>query len=97
MSDSEDDDDHGSDTSSRFKVGNSIDQPSDEMNAETLYKDSESDSMPPHIEKALDLVIWCIPFSFLYLMLDIMIHQQYAQHPTALEELGRAAANIPSE
>lgn len=94
----EEDSDVGSDTSSRFKVKNSIDDPTlTEMNAETLFKDQKEDSIPPHVERFLDLIIWTIPLGFLYVMLDVMIHQQYAQHPTAWEEFKRVMANIPSE
>lgn len=53
------------------------------------------DSMSPFVENALDLLIWSIPFSALFVLLDIMIQQQYAMHPTFLIECGRMLGTLP--
>ncbi|KAG8923497.1 hypothetical protein FRC02_011103 [Tulasnella sp. 418] len=52
----------------------------------------ESSDLPDEIFHAILLII---PFSFLYLCLDIVIHQQYAQHPTWSEEITRMVKNVP--
>lgn len=68
---------------------------SDEMDAAQLLEQTQRESMSPRVEAALDTLIWTIPFAFLYLMLDIMIQQQYAMHPTFLTEAGRLAQALP--
>lgn len=55
----------------------------------------EEDAMSPGVEKFLDLLIWSIPFTSLYVLLDIMIHQQYAMHPTLAQEFGRMIGTVP--
>ncbi|KAG8764324.1 hypothetical protein FRC15_007686 [Serendipita sp. 397] len=47
------------------------------------------------IDELLDTVILLIPFSFLYVGMDIMVKQQYAQHPNFREELEQYLSAIP--
>ncbi|CEH15368.1 hypothetical protein CBOM_03685 [Ceraceosorus bombacis] len=56
---------------------------------------ADGNGIPTPINTVLDLLIWCMPFTFLYLLLDIMIQQQYAMHPTFLIELGRLLGTAP--
>lgn len=55
----------------------------------------KDDAMSPRVEKFLDLLIWSIPLTSLYVLLDIMIHQQYAMHPTFAQEFGRIIGTAP--
>ncbi|CAO1617567.1 unnamed protein product [Sympodiomycopsis kandeliae] len=66
-----------------------------QQTAESLMSEMKEDSMSPRVEKFLDLLIWSIPFTSLYVLLDVMIHQQYALHPTLLEEFGRMIGTVP--
>lgn len=63
--------------------------------AESLMAQQKEDGMSPQVEGVLDLLIWGIPFSALFVLLDIMIQQQYAMHPTLLIEIGRMMGTIP--
>ncbi|KAL7409453.1 hypothetical protein BDY24DRAFT_403136 [Mrakia frigida] len=40
-------------------------------------------------------IVLIIPFSFLYLAMDIMIHQQYSQHPSIEDEFWRLVNAVP--
>ncbi|KAH7105713.1 hypothetical protein BKA62DRAFT_690646 [Auriculariales sp. MPI-PUGE-AT-0066] len=51
---------------------------------------NDEDSTP-----ALDATLLTTPFIFLYLLMDILIHQQYGQVPSFLEESGRMITAIP--
>lgn len=46
-------------------------------------------------ETVLDTLIWTIPFGFLYLMLDILIQQQYAIQPNLFEQFLRLINTLP--
>lgn len=63
--------------------------------AESLMAQQRRDAMPSQVEAVFDLLIWGIPFSALFVLLDIMIQQQYAMHPTLLIEIGRMMGTIP--
>ncbi|KAG8828600.1 hypothetical protein FRC17_007477 [Serendipita sp. 399] len=52
---------------------------------------------PTFLDEILDTVILLIPFSFLYIGMDIMIKQQYAQHPNFKEEVGQYLSAIPRD
>ncbi|KAG8748518.1 hypothetical protein FRC10_003651 [Ceratobasidium sp. 414] len=60
-------------------------------------KDSEEDDIQPLADSILNTAILAIPLSFLYILLDILVQQQYAQQPTIREEFGRIIANVPSK
>lgn len=83
-------DDYGSDSGD----SDSQDEP-DELNAEQLLRETTRDALHPAAERFLDTLIWAIPFGFLYLMMDIMIQQQYASHPTFWSEIQRMAQALP--
>ncbi|CDZ98001.1 hypothetical protein [Phaffia rhodozyma] len=50
------------------------------------------EALEGEIFKAITMII---PFSFLFLAMDIMIHQQYGEHPTPMDELGRLTTAVP--
>ncbi|KAG9103939.1 hypothetical protein FRC06_006884 [Ceratobasidium sp. 370] len=56
----------------------------------------KEDDIPPLADSILNTAILAIPLSFLYILLDILVQQQYAQQPTIREEFGRVIANVPS-
>ncbi|CAO1629994.1 unnamed protein product [Parajaminaea phylloscopi] len=63
--------------------------------AAALMAQHEEDRMSPAMEHTFDLLIWSIPFSALFVLLDIMIQQQYAMHPTFMIEAGRMLGTLP--
>lgn len=67
----------------------------EEDDADRLLRASEDAQMHPALESTLDTFIWSMPFCFLYLLMDIMIQQQYAMHPTPLREFGRLLGTLP--
>ncbi|QRV91106.1 transmembrane protein [Ceratobasidium sp. AG-Ba] len=58
-------------------------------------KDEDADGVSPLADRLLDTAIFAIPLSFLYILLDILVQQQYSQQPTLHEEFRRVAANVP--
>lgn len=85
-----------SDSSSDDQYGES--DSDEEPNAASLLRASERDAMNPIVEQVFDTIIWTIPFGFLYLMMDIMIQQQYGVKDISfLGEVGRLLNPIPSE
>ncbi|CAG7849327.1 SubName: Full=Uncharacterized protein {ECO:0000313/EMBL:CCA70931.1} [Serendipita indica DSM 11827] len=46
-------------------------------------------------DEIFESILYLIPFSCLYIGMDIMIKQQYAQHPSFKEELGQLVSAVP--
>ena len=65
--------------------------------AQELMEAADRDGLNPTLEEVFDVIIWTMPFAFLFLMFDILIQQQYAQEPTFLGELAKMAVNVPSQ
>ncbi|KAG9125626.1 hypothetical protein FRC07_006840 [Ceratobasidium sp. 392] len=60
-----------------------------------LQRAKEEQPVDALADSILNTAILAIPLSFLYILLDILVQQQYAQQPTILQELGRIIANVP--
>jgi WD40 repeat protein len=88
-----DTDDSEDDGSSDDQYGES--DSDEEIDATALLRASQRDAMSPSVEQILDTMIWTIPFSFLYLMMDIMIQQQYGINPTFFGEASRLLSPLP--
>ncbi|KAF8609103.1 hypothetical protein BDV93DRAFT_517967 [Ceratobasidium sp. AG-I] len=58
-------------------------------------KEEEEEELTPLAGSILDTAIIAIPLCFLYVLLDILVQQQYSQQPTISEELGRVISNVP--
>lgn len=69
----------------------------EEPTASSLLRETQHDAMNPVLEQVLDTIIWTMPFGFLFLMMDVMIQQQYGMHPTFFGELTRLSSTMPSE
>jgi hypothetical protein len=63
--------------------------------AASVLADTQAAQLSPRMENTLDLFVWSIPLSALFVLLDIMIQDQYAMHPTALQEMGRMIGTVP--
>ncbi|CUA73876.1 hypothetical protein RSOLAG22IIIB_01397 [Rhizoctonia solani] len=55
----------------------------------------QEEQLSPLADSILDTAIMAIPLSTLYIVLDLLVQQQYAQQPTIKEELGRVITNVP--
>ncbi|EPQ26349.1 uncharacterized protein PFL1_05997 [Pseudozyma flocculosa PF-1] len=94
--DDDDDDDDDEDYDSQDDYG----QPSDaeyasDDDAEKLMRDQEARGMSPALESALDLVIWTMPFGFVYTLLDILVRQQYAETVGFFDQMARLVGSLP--
>ncbi|WFC97070.1 hydroxyisourate hydrolase [Malassezia brasiliensis] len=69
----------------------------DEPSAQTLYERVEDDRLNPSIESKLDLVIWCMPFVFLFEIMNILIQQQYQMDITWRTEATTMIKRLPSQ
>ncbi|KEP53689.1 hypothetical protein V565_027840 [Rhizoctonia solani 123E] len=54
-----------------------------------------AEQLAPLADSILDTGIIAIPLSTLYIVLDLLVQQQYAQQPTIKEEFGRVITNVP--
>ncbi|KAF9510224.1 hypothetical protein BS47DRAFT_1384056 [Hydnum rufescens UP504] len=74
----------------------------DGPNARVLHRDMDRSSAvdePPSgdlADRIFDAVLLIIPLSFFYLLMDILVQQQYGQHPTVSGELKHLASAIPA-
>ncbi|KAN0062006.1 hypothetical protein ACQY0O_006001 [Thecaphora frezii] len=88
------------DTDSDATSSDDYGQPSDredasDDDAEKLMRDQEEREMSPGVESALDVVIWTMPFGFLFTLLDVLVRQQYGETVGFAEEAARLVASIP--
>lgn len=65
--------------------------------AETLMREQEVNEMDPRLESSLDLLIWTMPFGFLYTLLDVLVRQQYGETVGMLDEGIRLSRSIPGK
>lgn len=49
----------------------------------------------PLADEIFNAIVFIMPLTFFLIMMDILIHQQYAQQPTAGEIAGRLLTNFP--
>lgn len=54
------------------------------------------DSLPLWVDRAFDTFLWSVPFTTVFVCLDVAIHAQYGQPMTIRSELGRVANVYPS-
>lgn len=62
----------------------------DEVQAAAL-KQQEQDAQ----DEIFKTAILVVPFTFCFLLMDILIHQQYGRQPAVWDELGRLATTVP--
>lgn len=65
--------------------------------AEALMREQEANEMHPRLESSLDLLIWTMPFGFLYTLLDVLVRQQYGETIGFLDEGKRLGRSVPGE
>lgn len=65
--------------------------------ANRLMQEQEATEMSPRVEGILDLVIWTMPFGFMYTLLDVLVRQQYGETVGFSDEAMRLARALPGE
>lgn len=63
--------------------------------ANRLLQEQEATEMSPKVESILDLVIWTMPFGFMYTLLDVLVRQQYGETIGFADEAKRLAGALP--
>ncbi|WFC97427.1 40S ribosomal protein S25 [Malassezia yamatoensis] len=69
----------------------------DPTNAQELYEQIQEERMSESLETKLDLVIWCMPFVFLFEIMSILIQQQYGIEITWRNEAKSLASRLPCQ
>ncbi|KAH7922457.1 hypothetical protein BV22DRAFT_1017229 [Leucogyrophana mollusca] len=64
-------------------------------NIDTEDPSADVDGRPPLADEIFSAVILLIPFSFFLLLMDILIHQQYAKRPSAGEFAEHLINSVP--
>lgn len=78
--------------------GNASDREYDntEDTAEGLMREQEANEMGARLESSLDLLIWTMPFGFLYTLLDVLVRQQYGETIGFVDVVKRLGSSMPS-
>ncbi|SPO23288.1 uncharacterized protein UTRI_01966 [Ustilago trichophora] len=63
--------------------------------ANRLMREQEATEMSPNVESILDLVIWTMPFGFMYTLLDVLVRQQYGETVGFADEIMRLVRALP--
>jgi hypothetical protein len=66
-------------------------------NADRLMQEQEATEMSPQVESILDLIIWTMPFGFMYTLLDVLVRQQYGDTVGLADEAVRLTRALPGE
>lgn len=67
----------------------------EEPTAQELYEEIQDNRMSEPLESSLDLLIWCMPFIFVFELLNVLIQQQYQVEVTLLRELKTVVSRLP--
>lgn len=65
--------------------------------ANRLMQEQQATEMSPRVESVLDLVIWTMPFGFMYTLLDVLVRQQYGETVGVADEAMRLIRALPGK
>lgn len=65
--------------------------------AKRLMEEQEATEMSTRVESVLDLVIWTMPFGFMYTLLDVLVRQQYGETVGLYDEGIRLVRALPGK
>ena len=65
--------------------------------ANRLMEEQSATEMSPKVESILDLVIWTMPFGFMYTLLDVLVRQQYGETVGLQDEAMRLVRALPGK
>lgn len=68
----------------------------DEMDANELYQQIQEDKLSESLESSLDMLIWSMPFVFVFELLNVLIRQQYAMEISLATEIKTLISRMPS-
>lgn len=74
-----------------------VDYEQEDDTAERLLREQEANEMSPRLESVLDLLIWTMPFGFLYTLLDVLVRQQYGETVGFIDEAKRLGGSLPGK
>ncbi|KAJ9478142.1 hypothetical protein PHBOTO_001710 [Pseudozyma hubeiensis] len=63
--------------------------------ANRLMQEQEATEMSTQVESILDLVIWTMPFGFMFTLLDVLVRQQYGETVGLADEAIRLIRALP--
>ena len=63
--------------------------------ANRLMQEQQATEMSSQVESMLDLVIWTMPFGFMYTLLDVLVRQQYGETVGFADEAVRLVRALP--
>lgn len=63
--------------------------------ANRLMQEQQATEMSSQVESILDLVIWTMPFGFMYTLLDVLVRQQYGETVGVSDEAVRLIRALP--
>ncbi|SHO79280.1 Uncharacterized protein MSYG_3630 [Malassezia sympodialis ATCC 42132] len=66
-----------------------------EPNATDLYEDLQDGRLSERAELLFDLALWCIPFGFIFELLNLLAQKQYHQESTFAGEVATLAQRLP--
>lgn len=85
-----------SDTDAEDDYGVASDHEADgDDTANRLMAEQQATEMSPQVESMLDLVIWTMPFGFMYTLLDVLVRQQYGETVGLADEAVRLIRALP--
>lgn len=67
----------------------------EEPNAAELYADLQESKLSERAEWTFDFVLWCIPFAFLFELLNLLAQKQYHQESSFAGEIATLAKRLP--
>lgn len=65
--------------------------------ANRLMQEQQATEMSTQVESILDLVIWTMPFGFMFTLLDVLVRQQYGETVGFADEAIRLIRALPGE
>ncbi|WFD31931.1 40S ribosomal protein S25 [Malassezia sp. CBS 17886] len=66
-----------------------------ESNAQELYERMTDDQLGASTESVLDLIIWCMPFLFIFSLMNVLVQQQYGMDISPAQEVKTVLARSP--
>lgn len=86
----------GDDSEDDYGVASDHERDGDDT-ANRLMQEQEATEMSPRVESILDLVIWTMPFGFMYTLLDVLVRQQYGETVGFADEALRLLKALPGK
>ncbi|PWZ00485.1 hypothetical protein BCV70DRAFT_216671 [Testicularia cyperi] len=83
------------DSEDEYGAPSDIDYNEEDDTADRLLREQEANEMSQGVESVLDLLIWTMPFGFMYTLLDVLVRQQYGETVGFFDQGKRLVGAIP--